>query len=227
MEIWEALSDEERRMIEEGEAAMTVLCRHEAIEQWYRAGLGWITMQQAAMHCANTNKPTGRGYNAAWDALSNRNPQLRDRGRDKAARSHAVWMATNWEAVNRWLQTLPMNVRVSLNHPRSVRRKFDLAHKVQPVADPMENPPPPKPARIDLQDQVTRLQEELDARDDPKAGVYIKKGMPVEEMADIINDVVYTSQATIGKLIAALQQRKDSAEKFDAICRMKNNKKPK
>ena len=75
---------------------------------------------------------------------------------DKGNRSHAIWMVSNWEAVSAWLAIQPVNVRLDLNHPRSVRRKYDAAHKPPPPQDATKQPT----TRIKSHDQITKLTED-------------------------------------------------------------------
>lgn len=110
------------------------------------------------MDYARTNTTSNRAYRDAWASLAEHVPLS---GIDKAARSHAIWMVANWEVVSPWLATLPVNQRLDLNNPRSVHRKYDFTHR----------PPPPPPddmkvstTRIKLQDQITKLTEELNAQ---------------------------------------------------------------
>jgi hypothetical protein len=86
------------------------------------------------MRHAGTNTNKGPRYNEAWKTLARHAPSLATL--DKSDRSHAVWLATEWEVVSRWLHTLAVNVRLQLNHPRTIHRRFDAVHL--PPAGAME-----------------------------------------------------------------------------------------
>jgi hypothetical protein len=79
------------------------------------------------MDAAWTNRPTGRAYNDAWWQLTRRLPHLREL--DKADRSHALWLVSEWSAVETWLHTLSPTARLRLNHPRAIRRRYFAALK--------------------------------------------------------------------------------------------------
>jgi hypothetical protein len=152
MDYWNEMPHEAREAIELGDASMAALKRGETIERWLNVGRGLLQLQTQAMRLAGSNSNKGRPYRDAWTGLADHAAHLRDI--EQSTRSHAVWLATEWEAVNRWLHTLAVNKRLMLNHPRAVHRSYDLAHLP---------PAQPKPsARIGLQDQVIRLQEEND-----------------------------------------------------------------
>src|SRR5262249_26866601 len=75
------------------------------------------------------------------------------------------------------LETLGNEQRWRLNHPTSIKRRWDAAHKVPEAKEPATN------ARIVLQDQVVKLQEELDMVR-KRAGSGFIPSMPVEELAE-------------------------------------------
>lgn len=131
--IWETLPPAMRERLEAGEAAMKWLHRGESVERWREVGDAVNGLQTAAMELAMTNKAAGRNYNKAWSDLAEHVPHLRDL--NSATRAHASWMATNWETVQRWLFTLAANQRMQLNHPTTIRRKYDAAHRVPEEKD--------------------------------------------------------------------------------------------
>jgi len=157
-DVWASLDDEQRAKIDLGNEAFRRLKRGETIERWREVGEALVELQQAALRQAKTNNKASKAYRDAWALLIDQHaPDLRDV--DPGARSHAVWMVTNWHVVKPWLDTLAANVRLDLNHPRSVHRKYDATHKPPP---PDEGPDTPS-ARVKLQEQIVKLQEENDA----------------------------------------------------------------
>jgi hypothetical protein len=131
-DFWAELAPEARDEIERGDASMAALKRGETIERWHDIGRALVRMQAEAMRRSASNIPKGRAYSDAWQTIAAHAPHLRDI--EQSTRSHATWLATAWEPVNAWLQTLAHNVRLQLNHPRAIHRRYDAAH-VPPGAD--------------------------------------------------------------------------------------------
>jgi hypothetical protein len=131
-DFWNELAPEVRERIELGEASVKRLKRGEHIEWWLNAGRALADLQAEAMRHAGTNVNKGPRYNEAWTTLARHAPELT--GLDKSDRSHAVWLATEWEVVNAWLHTLAVNERLALNHPRAIHRRYDAAH-LPPTAE--------------------------------------------------------------------------------------------
>jgi len=148
------------------------------------------------MRRSHSNIPKGRAYVDAWQAIAAHAPHLRDI--EHSTRSHAIWLANEWEAVNTWLQTLAHNVRLQLNHPRAIRRRYDAAH-VPPGAgkDSAEKVKPEQ--RQDDPLEVIRML---------KSGV-LRPGTSMAEVADVLEtglafDTLRRLHAEIGKRIANL-----------------------
>ena len=178
MDIWSGLPPEQQQAITSGQESMTVLNKCETAEHWYLVGKALSTMQQAAMTYGNTNKPTGKSYNAAWASLAEQAPALKLM--DKAERSNAIWLATEWHLVKPWLDTLTGTGQRELNHPRSIKRKYDAAHKVpQPNAEQVAE------AIHDMTQHIAALkrkeQEAKGANNDVLAAHLAKKVADAEE----------------------------------------------
>ena len=208
-DIWSALSDQQRQRLELGNEAYRVLKRGETIERWYQVGVGCQELQQAALDYGRSNNTNNRAYREAWASLAAHVPDLRDI--DKSARSHAIWMTENWEALSRWLATLPVNQRLDLNHPRSIHRKFDAAHKPPPPPDETKAPS----TRVKTQDQIVQLTEQLDAQRKMKTTGAIPSHMTMEDLADLIAN--QRNAATVRRLIAALERRVVADERQDRL----------
>jgi hypothetical protein len=132
-DYWDELSQEAREEIELGDASMEALRRGETLERWLNIGRALVRMQSEAMHLARSNIAKGRHYTDAWRMIAMHAPHLKDI--DQGARSHAVWLASNWETVLPWWRSLGPRESLKLNHPRSVHRRYDLAHQ-PPEATP-------------------------------------------------------------------------------------------
>lgn len=157
-ELWGRLSEEKRKTLQDGDAAMGwLLGQNPSIERWLVVGTAANEHKKAAMELAGTDRPIGSAYNKAWRVLGERVPNITNL--DNGTRTHAMWMASNWEVVNRWRHTLATNERVKLNHPSAVKRRYEATHCV-----PGENgQSTAKSSRARAQDQIARLQEEVDA----------------------------------------------------------------
>jgi hypothetical protein len=209
--VWSGLTDEQRAKLELGNEAYRRLKRGESIERWSEVGIALVELQRAAMAYGRTNSTSNRAYREAWADLVKHVPDLRDI--DAGARSHAVWMVNNWPVVKPWLDTLPVNVRLDLNHPRSVRRKYDTTHK-PPAPDGEDGEEHPS-ARLKLQDQIVRLTEELDATRKIKTTGAMPPGMSAEDFAGLL--VEQMAPATRRRFLAAVQKAVENEARQDRL----------
>ena len=202
---WTTLSEDRRALIEAGDAAVRWLRRGNSLERWREAGIAANELQAAAMEAAQTNVPFGRRYTAAWGELSAQAPHLR--GLDKASRAHAMWLAANWEVVNTWLRTLAVNVRMAMNHPSAIRRRYDAAHRA-PVDKPAARP------RHDMRAQIIKLQEELELLRKRQDGGFL----PSATLAEV-SDLMFESHnaAWVRRLVKTLGERLAAEEQQGAI----------
>jgi hypothetical protein len=200
---WTTLSEDRRALIEAGDAAVRWLRRGDSLERWREAGIAANELQAAAMEAAQTNVPFGRRYTAAWGELSAQAPHLR--GLDKASRAHAIWLAANWEVVNTWLRTLAVNVRMAMNHPSAIRRRYDAAHRV-PVDKPAARP------RHDMRAQIIKLQEELELLRKRQGGEFLPRSVTPAKVSDLMfesHDAAWVRRLvkTLGERLAAEEQQ--------------------
>jgi hypothetical protein len=186
---WETLTPEQRERIEIGDLAMENLRGTESVERWREVGDAFLELQAAALRAAGTNQPVGVRYNGEYAKLLDHAPHLRvkDRGKnvggiDKSTKAHAMWLASNWHEIERWRTTLATNVRMSMVHPTTIRRRHDAAHRA-----PIEGDKPPS-SRIAMQDQIIKLTEQLDAAHKLKTSGVITAGWSVEDLIDHILD---------------------------------------
>src|SRR5215831_4068054 len=126
-----------RDRIEAGEAAMLEIDKSQTFFDWIRVGEALDDLQAAALSLAGQiNKPTGRGYNTAYEELSKHCPHLAKL--DKGTRSRAIWLARNRAAIEAWRSEQPDNKRRQINHPDTIWRQFRRAHP--PVTEAPEIP---------------------------------------------------------------------------------------
>jgi hypothetical protein len=157
-------------------------------------------MQAEAMRHAGTNVNKGPRYNEAWKTLARHAPGLA--ALDKSDRSHAVWLATEWEAVNAWLHTLAVNKRLALNHPRAIYRSYDAAH-LPPTAE-TERKAAARSQPVDALGIIYQL----------RGGVF-PPGTSMEEVADVLHAAL--SYDALKRLLAALSRRLEPEERQDRI----------
>src|SRR6476646_9314165 len=113
--LWEAISPERRdRMLDAEHAvdAVTTAAR-ESFFGWLRIGAGLSDMQAASMELSGASKPYGAAYNAAYKVVAARVPKLAEI--DPGARSHAIWLYENRDAVEAWHAKLDDNVKRLVN----------------------------------------------------------------------------------------------------------------
>jgi hypothetical protein len=129
--------------------------RHKNDATW----LDWLAIGQAlsigrqdAMAAASTNRPSGSAYNAAFGAWLERHGFHEI---DKGDRSRLFDVMDNLPAIEQWRGTLASTLRLRLNHPNSVLRKWKAETVVKP-------PKEPKPT---LRDSVANLSEENAVKD--------------------------------------------------------------
>jgi hypothetical protein len=120
-------SEERKGRIKLGDDAVRYLQKHEDIHRWREVGIAANDLQAAAMEAGRTNKPVGKAYNKAWAELAQHVPNLRDL--NKTSRAHAMWLATEWETVQGWLETVDHEQRWKMHHPTVVFRRYQAAQK--------------------------------------------------------------------------------------------------
>jgi len=124
---WEELPPEEQNELQLADGLLERIKKGETLENWSKIGRAYNLLQALAMKSCGSNAPVGKGYNHAWAHLARQLPHLK--GLDKATRSHAMWLARDWEIVKAWHQSLRVPEQLRINHPTTARRRYDAAHK--------------------------------------------------------------------------------------------------
>lgn len=219
MSLWEQIQPEVRDRIELGERAVLYLRKHESIERWRETGQAIIDLQAACMNISRSNKPMGKAYNPIWTELSKHVPHLVALA--SSTRSDAGWLATNWEAVSAWMEhSLSHEERWRLNHPTAVKRRYTNAHK--PSESTTADATSPSP-RIALQDQVIKLQAEVDMLRKKGGG-----GLLPSASVDDVTEALFAAHNTafVRRLIEALNKQLVAEERQDSIEAKRSNKQP-
>jgi hypothetical protein len=164
--VWDRLTAEAQNEIMAGALAIRRIRQHEGYSHWVAVGKALLRLQEEAMRLSGSNSPQGRGYTALRAELGSRVPDLEEL--DKTSKSHAVWLAKNLAAVEKWRKTLWFNVRDTLNHPSVIKRRYEsgflaLATRGFGIALGEGAKPLSPAAKKDA--EIVRLQEDLDAKE--------------------------------------------------------------
>lgn len=206
---WDKLGDARRAVYEKGEAAALILRKYESIERWREIGEASAALMHDAMEHAGANGPLGPNYKQMWRRLAEHVPTVK--GLDPAARSAAIWMVENWtEVQERLFSGLTPKERLLVNHPTVVRRRYEAMLKREEgvTADKPVSP------RVRLQDQVIRLQEEVDLLRKKSGGGL----MPSASVSDV-TDALFEAHnpAFMRRLMTAVEKRLAAEERQDRI----------
>jgi hypothetical protein len=140
-------------LVSRGREAWKSLRTDETWEKWIAIGRALEAGRTAIMRLLHTNQPKGRTWSQVFGAW------LEDTGFaqiDKGVRSRLQTCLDNLTEIEAWRQNLGLTLRLQLNHPNAVLRRWQASR-----ADPRKGPSPTgKPG---LREEVIRLQSELDA----------------------------------------------------------------
>jgi hypothetical protein len=120
---------------------------------WTTVGAAHVIGRATAMRDAHTNKPEGRGYNAAFAAWARKYGFDLDKG-DRARLFQVMGHLAEIEA---WLAQRSPTERLQLNHPSTVWRRWKAA-TAQPKPDAEPKPSPMQK----LKDELIAVIEERD-----------------------------------------------------------------
>jgi hypothetical protein len=130
-------ADRERRAAEAFERIRSGNHWHD----WTHVARGFEAGRERAMREARTNEPVGSRYNQAfsrWMAGLAWATAI-----DKATRNHCFWVIDLWPDIEAWRETLTATQRDKWNHPTTVKRQYERAHR------------PPKPAVVEEVETTT------------------------------------------------------------------------
>ena len=123
---------------------------------WLTVGEGLVVGRLRAMRRSGTNRPEGSAYNRCFGDWLDAHLWARDL--DKATRNHAMWCAEHRSEVEQWRSTLALNVRLKLNHPTSIKRRYEAAHAVE--KDEADKPHTETKAQL-LERRCVELEDQL------------------------------------------------------------------
>ena len=147
------LDHDSQTLVTRGREAWKSLRQDETWEKWVAIGRAIEAGKHAIMRHLNTNQPKGRAWSETFGAWLSENDfdQI-----DKGVRSRLQTCLDNLPAIEAWRQTLGLTLRLQLNHPNAVLRRWQAA-KALPGKGPSNGGGKPG-----LREEVIRLQSELD-----------------------------------------------------------------
>jgi hypothetical protein len=143
------------RICRQGTQAWLRLKKDKNWTDWLAVGEAHAIGREWAMRMAGTNQPQGKAYNTTFGEWL---AKYKFDDMDKGDRSRLFEVMDNLPAIEEWRRTLPRNLRLKLNHPNAVLRKW----KAQMAPEPRTEDGKPKPT---LRDSVANLSEEVTAKD--------------------------------------------------------------
>lgn len=158
-------------------------------KDWMYIADGLAVGQAKAMRAAGTNRPYGKAFTREMGLW------LKDRSwanrYDKGTRSNLLWCVDHRSEIEDWRETLAQNVRDKMNHPTTLKRAYDAAHKVVAV-DPNA---PKKETKTEalatenamLWDKVKKLERQVESGD---GSLFDLKRDSVEAIIDTIAGTV-------------------------------------
>jgi hypothetical protein len=147
------LDADTQTLVARGREAWATLRTDETWEKWIAIGRAIDAGRTAIMRHLNTNQPKGRIWSEVFGEWLRENEFDRI---DKGVRSRLQTCLDNLTEIEAWRQTLGLTLRLQLNHPNAVLRRWQASR-----ADPKKGPSPT--GRPGLREEVIRLQSELDA----------------------------------------------------------------
>jgi hypothetical protein len=147
------LDQDSETLVTRGREAWKSLRQDETWEKWVAIGRALEAGRTAIMRLLGTNQPKGRAWSETFGAWLRENDfdQI-----DKGVRSRLQTCLDNLPAIEAWRQTLGLTLRLQLNHPNAVLRRWQ-ATRAEPKG------PGKSSGKPTMRDEVMRLQGELDA----------------------------------------------------------------
>ena len=150
------LDTDTQTIVSRGREAWHTLKSDETWEKWVAIGRAIEAGTSAIMRFLNTNQSKGRIWSETFGQWLRENEfdQI-----DKGVRSRLKTCLDNLPAIEAWRQTLGLTLRLQLNHPNAVLRRWQASRQAPPKKGSSGAPSPGN--RKDM--EIVRLQEELDA----------------------------------------------------------------
>jgi hypothetical protein len=148
-------------------------------KEWIAVGEAMVRARTTCMLDTHSNRPAGRGYNAAFSTwLAKR----KFGNMDGSDRARLLKCMENIPAIEAWRETLTESERLRLNHPSSVLRKW-LARTKTPD-DPTKEKKTSAFQR--LKDENIELREQLRRAEDNDGGNLWTPGDTVKDIKNVL-----------------------------------------
>ena len=121
---------------------------------WMYVADGFAVGRAKAMRAAGTNQPYGKAYTRAFGDWMRERPWAREERIDKGTRSNLLWAADHRSEIEAWREALTQGERAKMNHPTTLKRRFEAAHKVTAVD-------PNAPKKETTRESLVRENEDL------------------------------------------------------------------
>ena len=190
---WERLSPEAQQEIMEGALAYHDLkTKRQDYSHWVRIGRALARLQTEAMALVGVNHLQDPKYRRAFRGLlgSEKAGELGEI--DSATRTHAVWLANNFEAVEAWLAVQAANKLVKMNHPTTIWRQHPRGRQAEQLAKMSGDQAAPqrqtqREANVELQGKLDEAEAKIRRleRDDDR-GPLVTRTDAVEDIARAI-----------------------------------------
>jgi hypothetical protein len=122
-------TEHEERVEKRAEEAAARIAKGQHWLDWLAIGEGLVVGRQRAMRRSGTNRPEGSAYNRCFGDWMDGHKWARDL--DKATRNHSMWCADHRDEIERWRETLASNVRNNMNHPTTIKRRYEASHAIE------------------------------------------------------------------------------------------------
>lgn len=164
-----------------------------------------------ALRRAGTNDVRNPKYKKAFKEWMRDRPWAHDL--DAPTRAHLFWCLDHRNEIEVWRETLSANVRATLNHPTTMKRKYEATHR---EADEKSAAPGAKETR------AQKLEREIDRLTD-EAEVWRKRAQTEGSLFDLKRDTVkdiartIAEQMTPGRLKALQQALAEEIARLKAV----------
>jgi hypothetical protein len=145
--------------VHNGQQAWLRLRNNSTWEDWKVVGAAHLIGRTTAMREAHTNKPEGRGYNAAFAAWARK---FGFAELDKGDRCRLFQVMDRLGEIEAWLKELTPIDRLRLNHPATVLRRWKAATNEKTSKQRVSSVQKLKDSLINLQDENDRMKREIE-----------------------------------------------------------------
>jgi hypothetical protein len=140
------IEEPEHDAVRQGQEAWHRLRHNSTWQDWKKVGVAHVIGRATAMRDGHINKPKGRSYNAAFSAWQKK---FGFTDLDKGDRARLFDVMDHLKEIDGWLQKLPENERLRLNHPSSIWRRWKAA-TAAPKPDTQLKPSPMRKLKDEL-----------------------------------------------------------------------------